>query len=411
MISCCIGIPGAGKSFWAVVLALKYLGSGGAVFSNIRLTGLYETGRGGMDGWELAPDSPAVDYLRKNYRWNYVAGRELDGDWVPGQYHYLDLTQWEDDFLKLIPRGSAGKRILLILDEVNEWFDSLDGGKLKSSDKYREMFKFLRLSRHYHIDVVFLLQDFSTLNARLRGLCAEIWKTTDLQKLRVAGVPFPFPFKWFLWQKFDGRGKACVKSLTWPKERAIFACYDSFCEFGAVSLAPGVFKSDFGALGREVKEGVRKMTWLDRACLVLALLGVYLFSRGDSSASVAGAGAVRVVTVTNTVAVASAPVAESSERSLGGVGKPWPVSVKYARISYGCAGERVWAYADGRGYMLGQRHPEGRVVSIERDCIRLVGDGGYETYIYPIEVSPGGSGRLDGAGRVLGGVVSNPEDR
>jgi len=248
MIEACFGVPGGGKTYYAVHRSLQYIASGGAVFTNIRFHGVEVLENPvGYDRYKLSGLSNVVAVLRQYYGWEYQAG----------QYHYIDLESMDGDLLSCIPRGTKSKPILLVLDEVNEWFDSLDGGKLKRDEKYRELFKFLRLSRHYHIDVLFLLQDFATLNARLRGLCQNLYKSTDMQRLRVPGIPFRFPFPWFLWQQFDKSGRTCVRSQTWPKEKHIFQCYDSFCEFGAVSLSNAQFSSDFGKAGKPQKKKKR----------------------------------------------------------------------------------------------------------------------------------------------------------
>lgn len=379
MIDACIGIPGSGKSFFAVHRALKYMAAGGAVFSNIRLHGVVDgAGAGcGLDRWELSPDSNVRKVLLREFNWIYQ----------DGQYHYIDLETMDNDFLAAIPRGvSKEKRILLILDEVNEWFDSLDNGLLKDKtskgEKYREMFKFLRLSRHYHIDVLFLLQDFSTLNARLRGLCASIWKSTDMQRMRVAGVPFRFPFPWFLWQQYDKTGKFMLYKQTWPKDQSIFSCYDSFCEFGAVGISSAVFNSDFTGKGIPKKE-VKKMTKFDRLLLVVSVLvccSVCWFGAGRGGPS---ADPARVVVVTNTVSLVSSPGAASGPA--GEDRKELPrVTCEYAPLSFGESPYGKWCFAGGRRYEVGMRTENGLVVEIERYMIRCVSDDGREHFIYPL---------------------------
>lgn len=403
MIEAMIGIPGGGKSFYAVQRSLSYMSAGGAVFTNIRFSGveLCEGGEG-LGKYRLSDDSPVRRVLRKHYNWEYVEG----------QYHYIDLETLDNtDLLSSVPRGSKTKPILLVLDEVNEWFDSLDSGVLKGKDakaeKYRELFKFLRLSRHYHIDVLFLLQDFSTLNARLRGLCANVWRSTDMQKLRVPGIPFRFPFPWFLWQQYDKAGRVLVRSTTWPKEKHIFDCYDSFCEFGAVPLNGSQFNSDFGSAGRPKVKGGR-MTNFDRVFVygLLVALAVGLWLRGGGSAGAPAAPS--VVYVTNSLpAVAAAPVSsvESSRRP--------SLVVSYEPYVYGCDGidrrgqSLDWVLASGRKYRKGQKTPHGFVVDLSADYVRMVGDDGCEAFIYPLVIQ----GQFDGGGGDVGGGVRSSFDR
>lgn len=390
MIEAMYGLPGGGKSFFAVQRALQYIAAGGAVFSNIRFSGtVVVDGGSGIDKYCLSCDSPVRDVLRKKYGWEYV----------DGQYHYIDLETLDNtDLLSSVPRGSKSKPILLILDEVNEWFDSLDAARLKSKDeKYRELFKFLRLSRHYHIDVLFLLQDFATLNVRLRGLCQYVYRSFDLSKVQLPKIHIHGP-QWFLWQKFDKSSRTLIKSWTWPKEKSIFSCYDSFCEFGAVPLSDSAFNSDFSEKKQAKSEG-KKMTRADRiivygmlfACLCLS---GFVWRDGRALSDVAP----RVVVVTNDVVLASSvaasePVSVASRRPA--------VVVRYEPFVYGCDGvsdgvAREWVMASGRKYRPRQKTPEGYVIDLNRDYIRMVGDDGCETFIYPLSADGQFSGGLSG---------------
>lgn len=350
MIEACFGVPGSGKTYYAVHRSLQYIASGGSVFSNIRFHGVEPLEEpSGFERYKLSDNSNVISVLKQFYGWNYQQG----------QYHYIDLDSMDSDLLSCIPRGTKSKPILLVLDEVNEWFDSLDGGKLKRDEKYRELFKFLRLSRHYHVDVLFLLQDFSTLNARLRGLCQNIYKSTDMQRLRVPGIPFRFPFPWFLWQQYDKTGRMCLRSQTWPKEQHIFRCYDSFCEFGEISLSNSQFSSDFGKAGIPQEEK-KKMSKYDRifiyGFLFLLFVMVWRSGRVDSvPASVSVQPS--IVVVTNTVERVSG--ADSG----GGASAVWP------NVHYGVAmwnviverGREGVKMIDGRKYFRGDLTEWGRL--------------------------------------------------
>ena len=373
MIEACFGVPGSGKTYYAVHRSLQYIASGGSVFSNIRFHGVEPVEEPkGFERYKLSGSSNVIEVLLKNYGWDYQ----------DGQYHYIDLDSMDSDLLSCIPRGTKSKPILLVLDEVNEWFDSLDGGKLKRDEKYRELFKFLRLSRHYHVDVLFLLQDFATLNARLRGLCQNIYKSTDMQRLRVPGIPFRFPFPWFLWQQYDKSGRVCVRSQTWPKEQHIFKCYDSFCEFGEISLSNSQFVSDFGKSGKLVKDK-KKMNKYDRVFIygiLLLMLGV-LFRSGRSTAVDSNVSVVTVTNVVERVTVSDSVLAVSPSD------KDALLTVSFEPFFYGCDGyKKEWVLANGRRYIKGQRHPEGVVVDVNKDFVRIVGVGGRESFIYPLSI-------------------------
>lgn len=385
MIEAMVGLPGGGKSFFAVQRSLQYMAAGGSVFTNIRFTGTEQTENGtGIDRYRLSDDSPVRRVLRKNYGWQYIEG----------QYHYIDLETLDNtDLLSTVPRGSKEKPILLILDEVNEWFDSLDTGRLKGKDeKYRELFKFLRLSRHYHIDVLFLLQDFPTLNVRLRGLCQHVFRSFDLSKVKLPALPIHGP-NWFLWQMFDKSSKTLLKSWTWPKEQAVFSCYDSYCEFGAVPLCKDDFNSDFSKRKNDKTE-VNKMTRSDRIMvygMLFACLCLSGFAWRDRRTS--GGLEPRVVVVTNQVVTATAPPSPSLESSVSvsPASRRPAVVVRYEPFVYGCDGvfdgvAREWVLASGRKYRPRQKTPEGFVVDLNRDFVRMVGDDGCETFIYPLVI-------------------------
>jgi len=354
MIEACFGVPGSGKTYYAVHRSLQYIASGGSVFSNIRFHGVERVEPSGFDRYKLSDDSNVIPVLRKYYGWNYQ----------DGQYHYIDLESMDSDLLSCIPRGTKSKPILLVLDEVNEWFDSLDGGKLKRDEKYREMFKFLRLSRHYHIDVLFLLQDFSTLNARLRGLCQNVYKSTDMQRLRVPGIPFRFPFPWFLFQQYDKSGRVCVRSQTYPKEQHIFRCYDSFCEFGEISLSDKEFVSDFGKSGVPKKEK-KRMSKFDRiviyGCLFALCVRIFRSDRSVDSLSSSASFKPSVLVVTNTVERVSVMSSGRSFSPSGGA--PFP-NVEYGLGMWDIVRERgkdTVKFYDGRRYRLGDYTEFGRL--------------------------------------------------
>ena len=136
MIQAFVGLVGGGKSFCSVRRMMAYMALGGRVASNIRLVG-YDDALG-----DLKDDSPVRDYLR-SIGWNYQ----------PKQYIYISYDEMCDNpqLFKKIPAGfSRDRRTLCVVDEATDLFDTLDGGRLRSDSGYRELFHFLRLSRHAH---------------------------------------------------------------------------------------------------------------------------------------------------------------------------------------------------------------------------------------------------------------------
>jgi hypothetical protein len=384
MISATIGIPGAGKSFWAVKTMLDYMASGGVVFSNIKLTGLVDSGEAGFFRWRLAADSPAVKYLKKNLRWDYRQGVNDEGQFF-AQYSYIPLDEYDENFLKLIAHGSPSKPVLLLLDEVNLWFDSLDRGKLSNDSKYRELFDFLRLSRHHHIDVNFLLQDFNTLNSRLRGLCAKIIKSQDLQSMKIKGIPIPFPFKWFLWQEFDSKGKTVVRSQTWFKDPEIFACYDSFCAVGESALSGISICSDFTESKKKGKG--KKMSVFERVVLYASLiaLGWFGFSLRAEFRRVHGVASAPVPAVsTNEIKQLFPSVLPASVPARPAAPKGRAVSFGTGEFKYAEFQGEPYLFIDGVRIIKGRLYKEGVCINLGSDFAMFSGAGG-DTWIYKQE--------------------------
>lgn len=378
MIITVIGIPGSGKSFWAVKTTLEYIASGGVVFSNIRLKGLDSlpenevTEENKLFRFRVRDDSPVRDYLRKFMKWDYKEG----------QYSFIDLDQYDSSFLSLIPYGSQGKRILLILDEVNEWFDSLDRGKLSKDEKYRELFKFLRLSRHYHIDVVFLLQDFNTLNPRLRGLCAKIIESTDMQKMRIGGFPIPFPFPWFLWKEYDNKGKHVLRSETWVKDQRIFDCYDSFCEVGSVGLSGQLVKTDF-ANEQKKGNGGKKMSWFDRVFVYGALVFLLWSWYGNGKREQAIKNDIVNTVSRSVVSNQVYHVVSSNALSLAVPALPRREFI-YADFSFSLLPTgRQLLFINGVEMFEGQYYEWGRLMSFSDKMAHFIKDDLTRVYVYP----------------------------
>lgn len=213
MIQAFVGLVGGGKSFCSVRRMCSYMASGGRCASNIRLTGWDD------DLQDLSPESPVRAFLL-SLGWKYQSK----------QYVYISYDDMTSNPLwyERIPRGlSRDKRTLCVVDEATDLFDTLDGGKLRSDSGYRQLFHFLRLSRHAHIDVLFVCQDISSINARLRALVANIWRSTDMKHFKVGIFKFGFPFDVFMLQLFDRTGKYLIKKEYVSKDSRIFALYES----------------------------------------------------------------------------------------------------------------------------------------------------------------------------------------
>lgn len=213
MVEAFVGLVGGGKSLNSVRRMCSYMARGGRVATNIRLTGFCR-----LSG-EFCPSSPLLPFLR-SLGWEYQSG----------QYTYISFDEMaiSPAWFKRVPAGlNREQRTLLVIDEATDLFDNLDRDKARSDSLYRELFRFLRLSRHAHIDVLFICQDLSSINSRLRGLVAGIWRSTDMKNFRLAKVRIPFPFDVFMLQRFDRRGKDELTREWVRKDPRVFDLYES----------------------------------------------------------------------------------------------------------------------------------------------------------------------------------------
>ena len=253
MVEAFVGLVGGGKSFNSVRRMMSYMALGGRCCSNILLTG-WDDEKG-----DLSPDSPVRDFLR-SLGWEYQSK----------QYVYISFDEMVSDFewIKKVPAGPDRQhRTLLVIDEATDLFDTLDGGRLRSNSDYREMFHFLRLSRHVHVDVLFIAQDIDSINHRLRGLVSGIWRSTDMKNFRLPVLKVKFPFDLFLLQLFDRTGRFETRREWLRKDTRIFGLYASEAFNQSLTV-----KWDGVAVGDgSIKEDKTKMNIIERVLLVVAL--------------------------------------------------------------------------------------------------------------------------------------------
>lgn len=267
MVEAFVGLVGGGKSYNSVRRMMAYMARGGRVCANIRLTGWDDSSN------DLAADSPVRDYLR-SIGWNYQ----------PKQYIYIPFDEMVKDFewIKRVPAGlDRMHRTFLVVDEATDLFDTLDGMKLKTDSEYREIFHFLRLSRHVHVDVLFIAQDIESINKRLRGLVSGIWRSTDMKNFRLPVLKIKFPFDLFLLQLFDRTGRYETRREWLKKDVRIFGLYESEAFNQSLTVKwDGVAIQD-GA----IKEVKKKMNMLERLLLIVSLgLSVWALCKPSPSA-------------------------------------------------------------------------------------------------------------------------------
>ena len=408
MIQAFVGLVGGGKSFCSVRRMCSYMASGGRCASNILLAG-WDDSIG-----DLSSDSPVIKYL-SSLGWRYQ----------PKQYVYISYDDMTSNPLwyTRIPAGiSRDKRTLCVVDEATDLFDTLDGGKLRSDSTYRQLFHFLRLSRHAHIDVLFVCQDINSINSRLRSLVANVWRSTDMKHFKVGIFKFGFPFDVFMLQLFDRTGKFEIKREFVKKDLRIFGLYQSETFGGCLGVKwDGVAVSD-----GTIKKEVRKMSlpW-KIAFILLAGLCAWLLWRDCSRGPVGYADYVafsnavdcvvidRVVELaslnlrgdggnhsphycpSNSVPLPSKDKAQASSRASVAPVKPKTQvapslpKTRYVRglYEFGQAGNDVWVYFDGALVRRGCPSEFGTAVMIDKYFAACVNEDGLTTYLLPLDES------------------------
>ena len=261
MVEAFVGLVGGGKSYSSVKRMCNYIAKGGVVVTNILFSG-YD-----VESETFSEDAPLLAYLRNRYKWEYQ----------PKQYIYISFDEMctLPAWFRRVPGGvSRDKRTFLCIDEATDLFDTLDRGKLNNDSIYRELFRFLRLSRHAHIDVLFVCQDLNAINSRLRGLVSFIWRSTDMKNFRIGGLRLALPVNCFLLQQFDRTGKFELRREFVAKEQSVFSLYQS----EAFHDALGITFSEPVQNGRIV-ERKKRMSKFERVLfyILLALAFVLIF--------------------------------------------------------------------------------------------------------------------------------------
>lgn len=159
-----VGNLGGGKTLTAVSIAVQAMNQGYFVCSNITFD---------------------VDRLSKDY-----------GKWITKLYKKIDLDDPDFDPFALPqgdPRGSGGKRrVLIILDEVAEWFDQYSSAN--KDPRIKRLWSWLRHSSKRSQDVFIICQRQEYINKVVRILIARwIW-VDDLAVWRCPIIKIKLPF-------------------------------------------------------------------------------------------------------------------------------------------------------------------------------------------------------------------------
>lgn len=197
MIEIFEGRLGGGKSYTAVYRAMVHFLKGGTVCTNIDLN------------W-----AGCCAYALKRF------GLQLERD----QFIFLPDEQIPQ-FHKYTPSGTGELPVLVIIDEAPLNFDSRDFAQ--NYKENREVYTFSRQSRKTDTDVILIAQDATDLDKKLRNLSQYIWRFRDLSKWKIPGLGIRFPFNMILCVQMDYDGRTMLDKHFVPKDRGIFACYNT----------------------------------------------------------------------------------------------------------------------------------------------------------------------------------------
>jgi len=390
---------GGGKSFYSVIRMSKHIADGGIVFSNIDfkldpwfnesyahlmktfwMTECFEGCRMELHKSGLVlpvmrrrkDGTPEFEYNSRGLK--HYLRTELKWNFQPGQYHYIKDEDVNADLPSLLPKGSQSRPVLVILDEALDHFEA-NGGNKNATAEFRS---FLRHIRKLGINLIFIAQDFGSLEPKIRALTHFVWKFRDMYSWPVPVINRPLPPPWrdhVICEKYHrahfGKSKAeAINRDTWVfRDPLVFGCYQSIATHNAKIKMADDMKTDFGDEGK-VTKGKRKMNFLERAalflCLIFSIVG--FFSKGD---------------VRQSAGAAQPDPSKQTESVYRDGGK---VVVLYGKFRYAdVPGNNFFHLSvDGIEYKPGQMTASGTVLSATADHIHIRDNLGNDTFIYPL---------------------------
>ncbi|QBG46540.1 hypothetical protein EGM51_03695 [Verrucomicrobia bacterium S94] len=398
-VECFSGLMGGGKSFFSVKRAAEHIAGGGIVFTNIDfkldpwfneayahklksfwLPECYDGCRMEMHkGGIVLPvmrrnektGQPEFEYNSRGFR-KYL---ELQHKWLlqNGQYNYLPDDHVNADLPSRLPQGSQTRPVLVILDEALDHFEA--GASSRNANA--EFRSFLRHIRKLGINLIFIAQDFGSLDPKIRVLTHFVWKFRDMYNWPVPIFNRPLPPPWrdyIICEKFHkshfGKMKAeTINKNTWVyRDTLIFQCYQSVSMHNHGIKMADDMKTDFGDSGKIVK-GKKAMNKFEKAalyaCLLLGIIGVFRSPKIEA-----------VQSESSESVPSEATVSAEPERPR--------VNVLYGKFRYHESnGQIKRLFVDGIPYQTGQQTTAGTVLSVKRDQVHIMDELGNTTFIYP----------------------------
>jgi len=197
------GLLGGGKSYGSVRDAAYHIKKGGVVVTNIELNHLVIAGRFGLDPDEVKKRIFYIDPDVNSDPW----------EWPRGD-----------------PRGTGGRRVLIIIDEAGEWFSSME-----SRHAIKDFASWLRQSDKRGQDVYLIVQDSSILAKQGRVLVHRWLYMRDMSKWKIPKLGWGLPYPWnqeFHRIEFDQTGRNMQGRYIHMRDKEVFRMYSTSAMFG-----------------------------------------------------------------------------------------------------------------------------------------------------------------------------------
>lgn len=251
------GTMGGGKSFYAVELARNCWRSGGIVHSNLPFVNEELERNGWLDRHVVLPKDTTL-WAKKTVQED---GSEiLTSDYVVG--------------------GQEGAENLVIIDEAALSFHAYD--QVESRKKNRAMFEFVVMSRQIGIDIYFISQSATNIDAAIRKVAENIIKCVNVSRIPGVGpliAPFVGQFR-RLWLTVD---KGVVQSACFARFKPEVAkLYKTHGEGDKIGI-----KRD--ASRKPVKPSLSPMVWLF-VIMILGFIGGAVYMLYKTPAALASIG-------------------------------------------------------------------------------------------------------------------------
>lgn len=195
MISLVTGTLRSGKTLYTVGRIVDHLAKGGILYTNI----------------DLEPEIIAK-VIRKRFR------RIMQ----PDQIRFVDLAGDKSWHQRIDVWGVPGEHILACFDEIHLFFNARDW--MKTQALHADMLSFISQSGKAGIDIIFIAQVASTLEAQFRKQCEWEFICRNMRDVRIP-ILGTLPINRMLLIQKHNQSEAVVDRGLVRYDRGLFGCY------------------------------------------------------------------------------------------------------------------------------------------------------------------------------------------